>query len=379
MQNKKINLERREFLKTFCVAGLGTSLISLNSSAYAELSQIKYSKFDYKFKTFRPDEIIKIGMIGTDGHTGTILGDLPSIKNVKLVAYANHNNRIKNLPKEVKLYDNYEEMLEKEELDIVGVCLPYYLNAKASIALAKKKIHIITEKPIATTLEDLNTLLKAVIENKVRLTCLFDMRFSPSFQTVHKAVVEGKIGEPILITAQKSYKFGESRPDFYKKAETYGGTIPWVGIHAIDYIHYTTRLDYSEVVAFQGNKDHPEYPGLEDYVGVLLRLSNNGTALINIDYLRPETAPTHGDDRLRIIGSEGVIEIKDLGERVELITSSSKPVNLPLTEGKSLMGDFISELRGEGKHILLPEEPFEMTRVALIAHQSANQKRIVKL
>jgi hypothetical protein len=108
-------------------------------------------------------------------------------------------------------------------------------------------------------------------------------------------------------------------------------------------------------------------------------LSNNGTALINIDYLRPETAPTHGDDRLRIIGSEGVIEIKDLGERVELITSSSKPVNLPLTEGKSLMGDFISELRGEGKHILLPEEPFEMTRVALIAHQSANQKRIVKL
>ena len=101
--------------------------------------------------------------------------------------------------------------------------------------------------------------------------------------------------------------------------------------------------------------------------------------MINIDYLRPETAPTHGDDRLRIIGSEGVLEIKDSGTRVELISSTHKPFDIPLPEGKSFFADFIKELRGEGKHILSPEEPFEMTRVALTAHQSGNRKRIIAL
>ena len=82
---------------------------------------------------------------------------------------------------------------------------------------------------------------------------------------------------------------------------------------------------------------------------------------------------------MRIIGSEGVIEVKDLSKRVELISSSTEPVDLPLPEEKSFLEDFINELRGKGKHILSPEEPFEMTRVALLAHQSANQNSIIKL
>ena len=270
-------------------------------------------------------------------------------------------------------------MLDREELDIVGVCMPYYLNATASVAVAKKKIHVITEKPIATTLEDLEKLIDAVVGNRVRLTTLLSMRLDPHYQAIHDAIAAGMIGEPILATAQKSYKFGESRPDFYKKIETYGGTIPWIGIHTIDYIHFTTQLDYTRVAAFQGNKDHPDYPGFQDHAGILFTMSNGGTALINLDYLRPETALSHGDDRLRVIGSEGVLEIKDSGKRVELISSSHKPHDITLPERKSFFADFVSELRGQGSHVLSPEEPFEMTRVALLAHQSAEQNRVIKL
>ena len=103
------------------------------------------------------------------------------------------------------------------------------------------------------------------------------------------------------------------------------------------------------------------------------------SALINLDYLRPETAPTHGDDRLRVAGPEGVLEIKDQGKRVELISSSQKPFDIYLPEEKSFFADFVQELRGEGKHILSPREPFEMTRVALIAHQSARENSVITL
>lgn len=243
-------------------------------------------------------------MIGTDGHTSTITGDIPAMKNIKLVAYARHDNTNVKIPSDVKVYKEYEEMLDREQLDIVGICLPYYLNATASIAAAQRKIHIMTEKPVATTLDDLERLFKAVTANRVRLTTLLSMRLDPQYQAIRETIAAGKIGEPILATAQKSYKFGKNRP---------------------------------------------------------------------------ETAPTHGDDRLRIIGSGGVLEIKDGGQRVELISSAADAVDIQLPERKSFLADFIAELRGQGKHVLAPEEPFEMTRVALLAHRSAEQKRIITL
>ena len=373
-------MNRRSYLQGLGAAGISAAAaLASPIEASVKMSRILASQFSYPIKTFAPETIIKVGMIGIDGHTETILGDLPRMKNVQLTAYACYGAPKPPLPKGVRIYDRYEEMLEKEELDVVGICLPYSLNAGASIAAAKKKLHIVTEKPVATTIEDFEALLKAVISSRVRLTALLSMRLEPTFLAVKEAVAAGKIGEPILVTAQKSYKFGQSRPDFYKKKETYGGTIPWVGIHALDYIHFTTELHYTEVMAFHGNKDHPEYPGFEDYAGILLRMSNGGTAMVNIDYLRPETAPTHGDDRLRIIGAEGVIEIKDLGARVELITSSKPSQDIPLPDRKPFFADFISELRGEGRHVLKPEEPFEMTRVALLAYKSAEKNIPVKL
>ncbi|MBN1292874.1 MAG: Gfo/Idh/MocA family oxidoreductase [Candidatus Latescibacteria bacterium] len=372
------SINRRKYLKHLGVIGFGTIAMT-NTTANTDAAPITSAEFDYRFKTFGATEEIRIGMIGTTGHTSTILGELNEVNNVKLVTYSNCENSNIKLPENVRIYKEYEEMLDKEDIDVVGVCMPYYLNATASVAVAEKKIHVITEKPVAITMADLKKLLAAVKKNKVRLTTLLSMRLDPQYQAIHNAVAEGKIGEPILATAQKSYRFGESRPEFYKKIETYGGTIPWIGIHTLDYIHYTTQLDYTRVVAFQGNKDHPDYPGFQDYAGMLLEMNNGGTAMVNLDYLRPETAPTHGDDRLRIVGSEGVVEIKDLGERVELITSTQGLYDIELPARKSFFADFISELRGQGKHVLSPEEPFEMTRVSLLAHQSAVNNTIINL
>ena len=67
------------------------------------------------------------------------------------------------------------------------------------------------------------------------------------------------------------------------------------------------------------------------------------------DYLRPDQAPTHGDDRLRVIGSKGVLETRDLNSRVELITHEQGPRDLPTPETVPLFADFIGCLRGQVK------------------------------
>ncbi len=364
-----------------CLAGIGTAgaaaLISGTHPAEAGVKRFMREEFSSGFRTFSHGETIRLGMIGVDGHTDMIVKDLPALKDVRLVAWANGPVDA-SLPREVKRYAEYEEMLEREELHVVGICLPYYRNAQAAVAAARKGIHIVMEKPVATTLADLERVRSAVKTGRVRLTALLGMRLEPRFRAIRSVIDSGAIGDPILVTAQKSYKFGKSRPDFYRAKDTYGGTIPWVGIHAIDFIHYTTRLDYIKTAAFQGNACHRDYPGVEDHAGILFELSNGGTAMLNIDFLRPESSPTHGDDRLRIAGYSGVVEIKDGGARVEAIDTSGVR-DIPLPEAMSFFADFIAELRGEGTHILGPEEPFEMTRVALLARKSAETGHVIDL
>ena len=330
---------------------------------------------------------VRVGLIGTDGHIGILLDSIARLPGVHLTAFA------KSLPEDdvsrirrnnafteaTGVYDHFELMLEQEELDVVGVCLPYYRNCEASIAAARRGIHIVSEKPLATSLADLATLKKSVTDAGVRLTSMMNMRCAPPYRAARNAVQDGLIGEPILLTSQKSYRFGDSRPWFYKKQETYGGTIPWAGIHSIDYMRWATGREYVQVSAWHGNKDHPDYPGFQDHAGVLFTLDNGGTAMTNIDYLRPESAPTHGDDRLRIAGSDGVLEVLGTEGRVVLITDPDGPRDLELPESVDFFSDFLAELAGDGQHLISQEDAFRLTEVVLLARGAAESGKWVDL
>jgi len=323
---------------------------------------------------------VRVGLIGTDGHIDILLGSIPRLSGVELTAVAkslpdDDVSRLKRahaFSETVSIYDHFEQMLDKEELDVVGVCLPYYRNAEASIAAARKGLHIVSEKPVATTLEDLAALKNAVAAAKVRLTSMMNMRCFPPYRAARKAVQDGLIGEPILLTSQKSYRFGAARPWFYRDLKTYGGTIPWAGIHSIDYMRWTSGRKYLRASAWHGNKDHPEYPGFQDHAGVLFKLDNGGTAMTNLDYLRPGTAPTHGDDRLRIAGSEGVLEVIGAENRVLLITAADAPRELELPETVDFFADFLAELAGEKEHLISQEDAFRLTEVCLKARNAAD-------
>jgi predicted dehydrogenase len=189
-----------------------------------------------------PNALVRVGLIGHDGHSEIILNSLPSLSNVQWTAYAKGEPgedsawAQKQIPggSPVRVYENYHDMLEEEQLDVVGVCLPFFQNAEASIQAAHKGIHVLSEKPAALNLPDLGRLEKVINESGVGYSIMLAMRALPIFQAARKAVQEGTIGEPILLSSQKSYQFGSQRAWYYNERKTYGGTIPWVGIHSRD-------------------------------------------------------------------------------------------------------------------------------------------------
>ena len=137
----------------------------------------------------------------------------------------------------------------------------------------------------------------------------FDFRCRKEFRAAREIVRSGQIGEPVLITAQKSYRFGK-RPVWYSDRTQYGGLMLWVASHAIDAIRFTTELRFRRVIGRSGNLSQPAFGSMEDHCTATFEMENGATGIVHADFLRPATAPTHGDDRLRIAGSKGVVEVR---------------------------------------------------------------------
>ena len=81
------------------------------------------------------------------------------------------------------------------------------------------------------------------------------------------------------------------------------------GIHAFDWLLWILGDRFASVTAHGSRSAHPDYPAVESQSGYLFHLTDHGMATVTVDYLRPEAAPTHGDERIRIAGTEGVVEI----------------------------------------------------------------------
>ncbi|MBC7237506.1 MAG: Gfo/Idh/MocA family oxidoreductase [Chloroflexi bacterium] len=329
---------------------------------------------------------IRVAFVGASGHAHLVLDDLPRLPQVQIVACApsfpeEDMSRILNVPgKAPAFYADWQHMLSVIQPDIVVACGRNDTHAPVAIKAAQLGCHIFAEKPAAHTIEEVNTLRRLVREHQLIYTLMLPIRYEPPYWTAHRLVREGAIGEPLQITAQKSYRWGAQRPTWYADRSTYGSTMTWVGIHAFDYARWVSGLDYTEVFAYHANLAHPERPGCQDVATVMASLSNGGSAVFNLDYLRPAAAPTHGDDRLRIAGSEGVLEVCDTGTRLQVTTASEHIPSWPLehTE-RSLMTDLVRALEDGAQPLVSAEEAFAITEFAIRAAQAADEHRVIPL
>ena len=324
--------------------------------------------------------MIRVAFLGRSGHAYMALKSLPQTDDAALVAYAtippeepaDYFDAWKDQMGDAKGYESWQELIDEERPDLVQVSGAYYQNGVVAAYAAERGCNVLVEKPIATTLEQLAKLKAAVDKGGVRLTAMLGTRLSPPYAAAKKAIDDGAIGEPVLVYAQKSYKFGDSRPDWYGSREKYGGSIPWITIHMIDMINYLMRDPFASVTArhaiFESGKHRPE---CEDVMSMLFTLTNGGAAAVNGDYLRPPGADSHGDDRIRIVGTKGIVEV--LFDKATLIDADSA-CDLPLEKtGDNIFLNFVGHLAHGAEHILGPNDAFRSTEVALKARESADK------
>jgi len=228
---------------------------------------------------------------------------------------------------DVACFDSYEKALTHEGVDIVSVCTPQHLHAENTIAAAEAGKHIVIEKPIANSVDEMRQMRAAVRAAGVHTIVSFVLRWNPLFQTVKAMVADDALGNVYYVETDYEHDIGSwwTGYDDARKKATGVSALLVGGCHAVDAARWFAgrgefeAADVTEVFAYSGGwrkgadtefdylanqfkkTDKPlEYDGLEV---CLLKFANGaiGKVSVNSDCVMPYTFP------IEIFGDRGTI------------------------------------------------------------------------
>jgi predicted dehydrogenase len=92
-------------------------------------------------------------------------------------------------------YQDYEDMLNDDSLDIIDICTPHPLHPEQAIAAAQAGKHIIIEKPISLSYEDAQSVGEAIAKAGVYACVCFEIRFSSQATGIHSVLDRDLVGD----------------------------------------------------------------------------------------------------------------------------------------------------------------------------------------
>ncbi len=185
---------------------------------------------------------LRIGIIGCGGiANGKHLPALKKINEVEMVAFCDIViERAKKAAEEygvegAKVYEDYNEMLKNEKLDVVHVCTPNNNHAPASVAAMEAGCHVMCEKPMAKTVAQAKEMLDCQKRTGKKLTIGYQNRFTAENTYLHEACKNGDLGEIYYAEAEAIRRRAVPTWGVFIDEEAQGGgPLIDIGTHALD-------------------------------------------------------------------------------------------------------------------------------------------------
>ncbi|MGN0867692.1 MAG: Gfo/Idh/MocA family protein [Oligosphaeraceae bacterium] len=138
-----------------------------------------------------------------------------------------------------RVYADYREMLEKEELDAVDICTPNGVHAPAAIASLKAGCHVMVEKPMAMNPAECQRMNAAAKKAGKLLACGFQLRYTPVIQMAKRAAEAGLLGDILYVKIHAMRRRGVPNWGVFGRKELQGGgPMIDIGVHQIESAHY---------------------------------------------------------------------------------------------------------------------------------------------
>lgn len=210
-------------------------------------------------------EKIVVGVIGLGMGMGHLKGAIAYGAEIGMICDLNPEKLKKaceehNIPEE-KTTTNYLDIVNNKEINAVILATPDQQHREQVEALLNAGKHVMCEKPLALTREDIDAIVKAV---EAHPECKFMIgqicRFTPAFVQAKKYIEEGKLGELYFVESEYAHDYQhmfEENPTNWRSDPVRNGVVGG-GCHAVDLLRWLVNEDPYEVYAYGTHKLLPE-------------------------------------------------------------------------------------------------------------------------
>ncbi|MFD9701096.1 Gfo/Idh/MocA family protein [Lentzea sp. NPDC059081] len=251
----------------------------------------------------------------------------------------------------VEVYDDHRTMIAEGGLDAVVITTPHALHAQQVVEAAEAGLHVLVEKPMATTVEDCTRMIEVCRDAGVLLAVAHVIHFDPVAREARALIASGEFGDPLLIAHRRSAHYEpDSRPAwFFDPVLAGGGIVLNVGTHGLDRIQWfgggTVRRVSSVVRGRDGidvETDSLALVELANGVTASVVLTSRGTPYYD------ETDVVMTEVTLRVSAGEGLLLLRD-GAVTTLVEASPGHLRSAF---RSQLDGFVAAARGEeGEYI----------------------------
>lgn len=274
-------------------------------------------------------------------------------------------------------YQNFDNIKNNKDIDVVYVILPNSMHKEFVIRAAKAGKHVITEKPMATSVEECEEMIKACKDAGVQLAVGYRLHFEPYNLEIKRLGQEKVFGKVGLIEASFGFRGGDPNQWRLKKALAGGGPLMDVGIYCIQAIRYTLGEEPIAVTAQLGPvTDKLRFSEVEESIRWQFEFASgaisNSTTSYNANIERFYAAAEKGYFELRPAYGYGPLKGR----------TSNGELNLPIVNHQTAQMDGIGQLLLENKPLpshITGEEGLKDVRLMMAIYKAAKTGKRVKL
>ena len=268
---------------------------------------------------------------------------------------------------------------------VVLVAVPTSLHMTIALEAACRRCHLFVEKPLSSSWEGVELLLRAVKQNELVTLVGCNMRFHPGLITLKSLLVDRAVGNVIAARVEVGHYLPDWHPweDYrqsYSARRELGGGVILDAIHEIDYVRWLLG-EVAEATCLASKLSQLEID-TEDIAAMLLRFESGAVGEVHLDYVQRAYSRT-----CQIIGEEGTLHWDYTAGEVRWFSAQTKQWktygNPCGWEANQMyldeMKHFLRCLEGEEKPVANVFDAARVLQIALAAKESARQQRWIEL
>ena len=225
----------------------------------------------------------------------------------------------------VPTYNDYLQLLDEQGPDLVTVAVPTSLHHQVTLEAIRRGIHVLVEKPIASTVAEAEEMIAHARAGGVQLAVGHIERFNPAVIELKKRLDEDELGQVFMIQARRMGPFPERIQDM--------GVVIDLAAHDIDVMYYLLDAPVERVYAETLRRVHP---ALEDLLAGLVRFAGGALGVLDINRLTPTKIR-----ELAVTGERGMFLVNYLTQdlffyentRYERVSAAGDWENLGILKG----------------------------------------------